>query len=148
MKFILPLLLVPCFWACGDHNRSSKSSPEPIQEGTLSLAGLARVSLSCDGPLLSGGDNTNDCLVGFTNPAGQSVAEVELDEFHPMMPAMGHGTDESTQEIQRMDNQGHVFQVSGIYFNMPGSAGGWVAKVHFRLGDQTDEVTVSFEKVE
>lgn len=96
-------------------------------------------------PLQSGGDGTNEVNLHFIYPDSTPIKTPLILGFHPEMPTMGHGTDESTQTFSLIA-EGNI-QASGIYFNMPGWEGGWIVILKVLIDDQEDSINLSLPEV-
>ncbi len=88
----------------------------------------------------------NQAHLHFTDNDGNPVA-VEILEFHPMMPAMGHGSDESQLKVELADDMGSQFHVTGLYLSMPGKAGAWQLHIKVKVAGQDDEIMIALPEV-
>lgn len=90
------------------------------------------------------GEPVNEAELKFFDEDGESI-EAELIGFHPLMPAHGHGANESTIRWTPDSGPAHEFQVSGVYFNMSAAAGQWVIKVVAAIDGVVDEMRVAID---
>ena len=130
-----------------DKNRNDKSN-EALAGFSLSKAKIFQVKAEWAMPLKAGGNGDNSVLLTFLDSAGAPGVSTKLLAFHPRMPAMGHGTDESTQVILNAEATPNVVTVSGIYFNMGGSAGEWVVDLNVEIDDTVDISQLSVPNVD
>ena len=97
-------------------------------------------------PLICCDDGEQEVTLEFLKGDSSVPQTVVINEFHPRMPKMGHGTDESTQSFEATD-QPNVLKVTGIYFNMEGEPGGWVVTMIVTVDGVTDSIELPLPRV-
>lgn len=146
MKFLksklFGLLTMGALVACGsdDSNASSSTEYVPSKNGVF----LAKVEWP--EPLKAGPGVNNQAIVTIVKADGQTPGEVTFSEFHPRMPAHGHGTNETDQQIAPRTDATNVFDVTGIMFVMAGEATTWVTDVVATVDGQTDQAEVPISR--
>ncbi|MBP9707853.1 MAG: hypothetical protein KBD78_09415 [Oligoflexales bacterium] len=105
---------------------TEKSVDIDLDAAVFSDSGAYKVLVQWQTPLRAGGSGNNVAQFLFFSKDNFPVKQVRITEFHPRMPAMGHGTDESTQVVSYDTDKSNLVEVSGIFFNMPGDATTWV----------------------
>lgn len=107
--------------------------------------GLFYVKFTTQKNLIAGGDGENDIDLALIDSKGESLKIFKIISFHPTMPSMGHGTDESTQ-VYSYSEKG-MARVSGIYFSMPGQANTWVVTLTLSWQEHQDTVDLFLPEV-
>lgn len=120
----------------------AESNPESIASSNQGLFQLEAHWLN----ELTAKSFANQAHLHFTDPEGNPIA-VEILEFHPMMPAMGHGSDESQLSVETADDLGSQYHVTGLYLSMPGKAGAWQLHIKVNIDGQEDEIMLAMPEV-
>ncbi len=112
-----------------------------------SQAGVFHIKADWKLPLICCDAGEQEVALTFLKEQGAIPNKVVIKEFHPRMPKMGHGTDESTQSYHQVDSTTNVIKVSGIYFNMGGKPGGWVVNITAEVDGSEDKISLSLPEV-
>jgi len=123
-----------------DHDHDDDHGHHPEAGSEISELGLFRVNLEWKAMPVAGRAVNQAQLMIFDATGG--VIDGVLKGFHPWMPAMGHGSNESAISWAPAAVASHSFDISGIFFNMGGAAGDWVIRLVVEIDGVEDQITV------
>lgn len=133
-----------------DHGEHGATADTDMTMGELvaSESSLAYGKISfAEEELMSGSDHTHTASVMFFDEEGSMINGVVVDEVHPWMQTMGHGSLEDQLNFHQHDEMGHHWMVMGLVFSMGGDAGEWILKVSFTYDGQSDEIHLPIAEV-
>jgi len=127
LKQIISLVFVALIASCGSKKESERQPERVIALQDDVVASLDWVSVLRAGEYLA-------ARLVFKNSRGMPLTQVELQDFDPQMPSMGHGTDTSSQAYVTVAGENGQIEVRGIYFIMGGD---WVVGVTAKIDGQS-----------
>lgn len=147
MRLFFSLLLATSLLAACGGTDNDNSGAKQASDAQASEKGIFEVAMAWNEPLKAGQTDRASGVLTITKKDGSVPAAVEITGFHPKMPGMGHGTNESDQKFTLVAGTTNKFDITGVHFIMGGDAGEWVVEIVATVDGESDSITLPIPEV-
>lgn len=146
---LVTLLILGCGILKKGGGPMDSSLPTSVSNG-VSEGGLFNIEIAFRDELKAGSDSKNTATVTITDSNKDPYTDrdtIQIMGFHPEMPMMGHGTNETSQVITAIDGRPGKFKVTGVQFMMAGKAEAWRILVGVKVNGVVEKSYTKLGKV-